>query len=292
MSGASLNQSVAESIDAVARFAGSSPIAAAIARPGCPSAALWRHSPKQRRFHGSKQHILAISLRGDSRLEKLVEGRAVWSGVAPGSIVLLEAGADSDWLVDGSFEMLQLYLDDTGLPADGRLDRVDLPFRDPVLLQIAQAAALAMRDRDSDGRYLAPLLEGLRQCFVERYFRRLPVSGTALGGGLSGYAQRKIEAHIRDHLASRLDAKVLAEVAGMSVGHLNRAFRLSYGVSPHQYVLDQRTARAAIYLRDSDRDVASIAAMAGFGSASHLGVQFKRRWGVTPSRYRVDLPTK
>ncbi|WP_457831571.1 hypothetical protein, partial [Staphylococcus aureus] len=65
-----IDEQLAATLDAVARFTDSRPLA----RIDCGgvsslSAALWQHSPKRRIFAGHRRHILAISLRGDARLE-------------------------------------------------------------------------------------------------------------------------------------------------------------------------------------------------------------------------------
>ncbi len=55
------------------------------------------------------------------------------------------------------------------------------------------------------------------------------------------------------------------------------------GISPHQYVIQQRVERAKSMLSKTDLTIADIAFQTGFSSQSHLTQQFKRITGMTPS---------
>jgi AraC family transcriptional regulator len=78
----------------------------------------------------------------------------------------------------------------------------------------------------------------------------------------------------------------LARSAGMSPYHFLRTFRAVAGVTPHQFLLMRRLARAAERLRRTDLPVAAIAFDAGFGDLSTFNRRFRRVMGVTPRAYR------
>lgn len=277
---------VSATIDAVSRFTGKSPIVSAPYSDGWDvSAALWQHSPKTRRFEGHECDILAISLRGDATLEQIENGRSVWRGPAPGSIVLLRSGDPTDWHLDGPFEMLHVYLPraETG-GEDGRA-AINRPFRDPLLLQLARSASLALTESGGNADYIAPLLGTMQRCFDERVLRK-DLEGRSSCAGLTGFARNAVATYIRDNLARGIRSEDLAKVAGLSPGHFNRAFKASFGFTPHQYILDQRVSRAAEFLSASEADVTTVASLCGFSGASHLGTEFRKRMGVTPSMYR------
>jgi len=59
-------------------------------------------------------------------------------------------------------------------------------------------------------------------------------------------------------------------------------FRESTGVTPHQYVLEQRIARAKSLLRLGKQTVAEIALDTGFSSATNFVRAFRARTGITP----------
>lgn len=281
------DDAIMATIDAVARFVDGSPMhCSKDIVGGTLSAALWQHSPKTRRFEGHECHILALSLRGDAHLEQIANGRSVWRGAAPGSIVLLRSAEYSDWLLDGSFEMLHVYLDSSRIPDGFGSAILDRPFRDPVLTQLGQAAAMALRDTDGENRYVAPLLETMQQCLIDRYFTQDRTPDFSHCGGLVGFAQRKVEGYIQDHLSSDIAVDQLANLIGLSTGHFTRAFRSSYGVSPHQFIIEKRIARATAMLRQSSMSITEIAQATGFSSASHFGAQFRKRLGISPVAFR------
>ncbi|MFF2040766.1 GlxA family transcriptional regulator [Kitasatospora sp. NPDC058170] len=79
----------------------------------------------------------------------------------------------------------------------------------------------------------------------------------------------------------------IAAHAGISVSSLNRRFRAQAGVSPPQYLLGLRLARARELLEDTDEPVERVTALSGFGSPASLRHHFARQTGTTPRSYRA-----
>lgn len=250
------------------------------------ASALWQHCSKERRFEGHQRHILTVSLIGDSHFEKLIEGRRVWRVYAPGTVVLLRQNEPTDWRIDGTLHMLHVYLDPDVVGNSQRLSGLSLPFRDPLLAQLGRATALALRETSGSSQFVVPLLEAIQQYFVDRFLEGHTTSSATSGSGLPPYIQRRIETFVQTNLPNKISASALAGVAGLSVGHLSRAFRDSYGVSPHQYIIDQRLSAATEMLTESTMSVEAISKRAGFVGASHFGAHFKKRFGRSPSQYR------
>jgi AraC-like DNA-binding protein len=78
----------------------------------------------------------------------------------------------------------------------------------------------------------------------------------------------------------------LAQEAGLSRYQLIRSFARELGLTPHAYILQRRIALAQRLIR-AGRDLAEVAAEAGFCDQSHLTRWFVRQLGVTPRRYAV-----
>ncbi|MEO0708429.1 MAG: helix-turn-helix transcriptional regulator, partial [Cyanobacteria bacterium J06649_5] len=72
----------------------------------------------------------------------------------------------------------------------------------------------------------------------------------------------------------------------MSQFHFSRLFKQSLGISPYQYLLQQRVECAKQLLKNTDRLITDIAFTCGFNSHSHLSKQFKQLTGMTPKAYR------
>lgn len=79
----------------------------------------------------------------------------------------------------------------------------------------------------------------------------------------------------------------LAQLLDMSQFHFSRLFKQSIGITPHQYLSQQRVERAKQLLKKTDHSIADIAFECGFSSHSHLSKQFRQFTGVTPKAYRL-----
>lgn len=110
--------------------------------------------------------------------------------------------------------------------------------------------------------------------------------------GMEYYPRSKVvrvkKAH--DLMVSNLSESVTVERAakdaGMSLTAFKQCFKGVYGSSPAAYVRTVRMELAAKLLRETDRKVAEIGALVGYGSPSKFSVAFKDSSGVTPSEYR------
>lgn len=94
--------------------------------------------------------------------------------------------------------------------------------------------------------------------------------------------------YLNDHLDQEIKLADLANLLGISQFHFSRLFRQSVGLSPYQYLLQQRIETAKQLLKQTDDSIMEIALRCGFNSHSHLTQQFRKLTGITPSRYRSD----
>jgi len=83
-------------------------------------------------------------------------------------------------------------------------------------------------------------------------------------------------------LGSELRLVELATVAGLSVSHFATLFRLTTGMSVHQYVMQQRVQRAQQLLLRGGMSVCEVALETGFAHQSHLARWMRRLHGKTP----------
>lgn len=91
----------------------------------------------------------------------------------------------------------------------------------------------------------------------------------------------------------RLDRAIslddLAREANMSVRTLARRFTAETGMTPFQWLLQQRLHRARELLESTDYSVDQVARRSGFGTAESLRQHMTRHIGLTPSAYRVSF---
>jgi AraC-like DNA-binding protein len=91
--------------------------------------------------------------------------------------------------------------------------------------------------------------------------------------------------------AQPLDIPALAEIACCSPAHFIRAFRATYGETPHRYLQRRRVERAMFLLRTTERSVTDISLDVGFASLGTFSRTFRDIVGMTPSAHRaVGVP--
>src|SRR5262249_47301085 len=59
-------------------------------------------------------------------------------------------------------------------------------------------------------------------------------------GGLAPWQARRLREHIAGNLSDTLPLSELAALVRLSTGHFARAFRQTFGVSPHTFIIEQR----------------------------------------------------
>jgi len=97
---------------------------------------------------------------------------------------------------------------------------------------------------------------------------------------------RRAEEHLAEHQSENVDLEALARKLGVGYSYFRRIFREQTGLSPWQYLLRSRLARARRLMTSGEETLASIAETAGFGSAFHLSSAFKKAHGVSPDIWR------
>lgn len=105
---------------------------------------------------------------------------------------------------------------------------------------------------------------------------------TEYEGGLPQQKLKQAIDYIQDHLAQEISLNELADYLGMSRYYFCRLFKQSIGLSPYQYVIQQRVERAKQLLIQGHMSISDIAIACGFAHQSHLNRHFKRLIGVTP----------
>lgn len=90
--------------------------------------------------------------------------------------------------------------------------------------------------------------------------------------------------------ADPLDVGALAGVAHFSEAHFIRAFRATFGETPHRYLQRRRVERAMFLLTQTERDVTEICLDVGFASLGTFSRTFSEIVGKSPVAYRASSP--
>lgn len=118
-------------------------------------------------------------------------------------------------------------------------------------------------------------------------------TGDSLGDLASPGLRRLLPAflHVRRN-AHRHDLRVeeIAASAGVSEVYLRRLFKRHLHKTPHEFLLEERLARARDALIHSEATVDQVAESSGFENPSYFHRVFKRYFGTSPGAYRRQPP--
>jgi len=113
-----------------------------------------------------------------------------------------------------------------------------------------------------------------------------PAPPKLIRGGLAPWQIRRVTTHIETNLDAAITTKGLAMLARLSSFHFCRAFRDSFGESPHGYVTRRRIERAQGLMLTTNASLGQIAADCGFTDQAHLSNLFRRFVGESPGVWR------
>ncbi|WP_343845409.1 AraC family transcriptional regulator [Bowmanella denitrificans] len=97
---------------------------------------------------------------------------------------------------------------------------------------------------------------------------------------------------LADYIAAHADEEIsldgLCERSGYSPGHLVRAFRQHFGLTPHAYLINCRIQLGQQALKQG-LPIAETALQAGFADQPHFQRTFKKLLAATPRQYQQSL---
>jgi AraC family transcriptional regulator len=105
-------------------------------------------------------------------------------------------------------------------------------------------------------------------------------------GGLAPWQLRRIERYIREHLEHPIRLEELAEQVSLSVSHFCRAFKESFGDTPHAHIIQMRLTFAKELMLATRDPLSEIALACGFANQAHLSKLFRHKVGETPNAWR------
>ncbi|WP_157132840.1 AraC family transcriptional regulator [Marinobacter algicola] len=91
--------------------------------------------------------------------------------------------------------------------------------------------------------------------------------------------------YLDNHTTEDVSLDTLCEISGYSAGHLIRAFRHYFGLTPHAYLLNRRIQLGRLELANGT-PIAEAALNTGFADQPHFQRTFKRLMAATPNQYR------
>jgi transcriptional regulator GlxA family with amidase domain len=105
-------------------------------------------------------------------------------------------------------------------------------------------------------------------------------------GRLATWQVQRVIDYIEANLAGRIEAKELPRLVNLSTSHFFRAFKISVGIPPHEYITQRRIDRVLDMLRMTNVPLLQIAVECGLRDQSHLCRVFRRVVGQSPNEWR------
>ncbi|MDQ3204519.1 MAG: AraC family transcriptional regulator [Pseudomonadota bacterium] len=105
-------------------------------------------------------------------------------------------------------------------------------------------------------------------------------------GGLASWRESLAKQLILERLSETIEVAELASACALSRSHFSRAFKRSTGLSPQDWIRDQRIARAKHLIRSTDLSLTQISLECGFCDQAHFCHMFTRSEGVNPFAWR------
>jgi AraC family transcriptional regulator len=132
------------------------------------------------------------------------------------------------------------------------------------------------------------VLEGAAMALMAHLLRRcggmdqLPARAA---GGLTWKSRERLLKALRNDIPPVADLRELAAIAGLSRFHFSRQFKLSFGVTPMQFLENERMSRAKAMLLEGKLRFSDIAMQLGYSEHSHFTRRFKANTGMTPTEF-------
>ncbi|MGK7909566.1 MAG: helix-turn-helix domain-containing protein [Synechococcus sp.] len=214
-----------------------------------------------------------------------------------GDLLIIPADTRLATQAEGDIHIVQMRLQDSflrqvageTLGQDG--DRIELvpafQTRDSQIDAIASMLLTELHHESFGSHLYVNSLANVLAVHLLRHHATTRPPLTVYTGGLPQRQLLQVLDYIDAHLGSDITLAELAELVDLSQFHFGRLFKQSLGLSPYQYLLQQRVERAKTLLRQSDQSIVEIALKCGFNSQSHLGRKFRQLTGITPKAYRA-----
>ena len=243
-----------------------------------------------------KQHILAIVLKKHST-ECRIDGRYQRKNVAPGDTLLIPADVNY-WSADRTdSEFIVIAIEPESLFNSGREliknDSLELIPTFPQPDPFVYGTALALKQElETDYHGCRLYAETLRESLAVHLLRKYALQQPQLPddvGGIAPFKLKQVLDLIGDRLSEEISIEQMADYLDLSPFHFCHQFKKSVGITPHQYVMQQRVDLAKRMLKRQTIPLSEVAFDCGFSNQSHLGRVFKRYTGTTPKRYRQEF---
>jgi AraC family transcriptional regulator len=182
---------------------------------------------------------------------------------------------------------LNAIADDAGAP---RIDQLSYcpgaGVSDQTILSLGQSLHAALAAPQCASQLFVDHVTLAVGTHVAQAFGRMHPARQLPRGCLAPWQVRRAKELMSANLAGNLALSDIAKECGLSVSHFARAFRVSAGMAPYQWLLRRRVEHAKQLVVESRLSLAEVALASGFADQSHLTRVFSRIAGCSPGALR------
>ncbi len=245
--------------------------------------------------HKMAFHEINMNLGGQLTTEKIsASGKLVRTKGSPGNLCITPAGQAIGAFWDKTLDNMGILLEPNFIVRTAVENHFNSAFefteiyrKEDLLIQHIGLALLAEAESETPaGRlYAESLIQTLTLHLLKNY-STANLKPENSNGGLSGYKLRRAQEFIRANLEEDLSLAEIAAASDLSQFHFARAFRKSTGLTPQQYLMNQRIERAKELLAKDDLPIVEISLQTGFKNQSHFTTLFRKFTKFTPKMWR------
>ena len=250
-------------------------------------------------LHFKDEHTLGLFLSSRPFRFSHQQGRHNAAGFySEGDLLITPADTSLLTHADGELEIVQIRLKDNFLRTvaeetiEQNGDRLELQpalqTRDPQIQTVMMMLLAELQQQSGNSQLYTDSLANVLAVHLLRNHATTRPPVPVYKGGLPQHQLLVILDYIDTYLDRDIKLGDLAQLVGMSQFHFGRLFKQSLGLSPYQYLLQQRVERAKKLLKQSDQSIADIALECGFSNHSHLNRTFRKLTQMTPKAYRTN----
>jgi len=251
-------------------------------------------TPVEFKIPPTSEYLLVARMSNRSEVRYDI-GRGCQCGEVRFGHMLLHSALDRSWwwlsrpeqtiILSVPVQMFQhAWENDTGESWPGMM-RMHSFRQDSLVIQLLAGLAGEL-DRPSPVNrvYTNSLMFQLSTHLVRRYSDSIDLSIRHCG--MPPSRLKKVVEFVTESLEEEIGLAEMAQVAGISPYYFCREFKKTMGITPHQYVVQQRIDRAKVLLQNSSMSITEIGAELQFPTPSHFTATFRKMVGMTPSAFR------
>ena len=248
--------------------------------------------------HTNTFHEINIAISGALTTQKVsANGKRIATKGSSGNLCITPAGQSISAIWEKRLDNMMMILDpafiDRAASENGISSRFEFAEvykqNDPLIQQLGLTLLEESESATPSGRlYSDSVIQTLTLHLLNHYGTSQPVSPNVTGG-LPGYKLRRVKEFITENLEEDLSLAEISAVADLSQFHFARAFRKSTGLTPQQFLMQQRIERAKELLAKNDLPIVEISLRTGFKNQSHFTSLFRKFTTITPKVWRESF---